>query len=104
MVPGNTYVMRIENDPQSDVLQRLSQLDSARPLQTPALVGHIDDQPVAALSLVDDRAVADPFVATGPSRIALRTRAESIRAAEEMPSVQQRVIAQLRHVARGAQA
>ena len=103
MIPANTYVIRRENDPQSDVLQRLSQLDSARPLKTPALVGHLDGQPVAAISLIDERTVADPFVATGAVQIALHTRAKGMRAAEEMPSVQQRIIARLQHVARGAQ-
>ena len=104
MVPGNAFVIRLENDPQSEVLQELAALDSARPLAAPALIGQIDGKAAAALSLVDERSVADPFVYTAPLRIALRTRAKSIRGAEESPSVQQRVIARLRHIPRGAQA
>jgi hypothetical protein len=48
-------------DDDADVI-RLALLDSARPLEGPALVAEENGAIVAALSLSDGRAVADPFV------------------------------------------
>jgi hypothetical protein len=42
-------------------LRRLAALDSAEPLRGPVLIALADGEPVAALSLADGRAVADPF-------------------------------------------
>lgn len=50
---------RADDDPD---LIRLAALDSARPLQAPALVAEKDGTIVAALCLSTGRGVADPFV------------------------------------------
>jgi hypothetical protein len=45
-------------------LRRLAELDSARPLVGPALLAEHAGHPVAAVSLDDKRAIADPFLPT----------------------------------------
>ncbi len=53
-------------------LARLAALDSATPLRGDVLLAETRGRPVAALSLVDGRAVADPFTPTAPALAALR--------------------------------
>jgi hypothetical protein len=62
-------------------LERLAALDSARPLAAPALIAYRDDQAVAAVSLADGRAVADPFVPAAHAIELLRLRARHLSAA-----------------------
>ncbi len=95
MLSSTAYDIRIETDAASPVLHRLAALDEDRPLAAPALVAHVDGTPAAALSLADDRIVADPFVPTGPLRGVLRARATGIRAAEREPSLSQRMLDRL---------
>jgi hypothetical protein len=57
-------------------LRRLAELDSAAPLHDPVLLALVDGAPVAALSLADDRVVADPFEPTADVVALLRTYAE----------------------------
>ena len=45
-------------------LTRLAALDSAPTPTGPTLVAEIDGEPKAALSLVDDQVIADPFTRT----------------------------------------
>ena len=45
-------------------LRRLAHMDSARPLSGQALLAEQGGEPVAAISLQDRRAIADPFVPT----------------------------------------
>jgi hypothetical protein len=56
----------------ADELVRLAALDSAEPLRGDVLLAEARGRPVAALSLVDGRAVADPFAPTAPAVAALR--------------------------------
>ena len=63
-------------------LRRLAELDSASPLRTPALVALVDGEPVAAVSLADGRAVADPFRPTADVVALLRERAAGLRHAQ----------------------
>jgi hypothetical protein len=53
-------------------LARLAALDSAAPLRGDVLLAEARGRPVAALSLVDGRAVADPFTPTASTLAALR--------------------------------
>lgn len=53
----------------------LGQLDSAEPLREPILVAEISGRLTAALSLADDRVIADPFVLTAGAVELLRARA-----------------------------
>jgi hypothetical protein len=60
---GNLLVRRAR--PSDDhALAALAALDSARPLTGARIVGEVDGQIVAAVSLHDGRAVADPFEPT----------------------------------------
>ena len=45
-------------------LRRLAELDSARPIDGPALIAEHGGQPVAAVSLDGRRSIADPFLPT----------------------------------------
>jgi hypothetical protein len=96
MYSGYAYDIRTEHDADSAVLVDLAALDSAARLKTPALVAYDDGAPVAAVSLVDERTVADPFRHTESIRSVLRVRAGAIHAHERTPSLIQRIVAQLR--------
>ena len=95
MLPSNAFEIRIETDSASPTLLRLAALDESRPIPAPALIGHGRGVPAAALSLVDDRVVADPFVYTDPLRVVLRARASGIHAAAREPSLSERMLARL---------
>lgn len=58
----------------------LAQLDSARPLQGPVLVAHVDGEPWAAIGLGDGRAIADPFRQSAGAVRLLRVRAAQLEA------------------------
>jgi hypothetical protein len=59
-------------------LFRLAQLDSAEPLSEPVLVAVVSSRLTAALSLSDDRVIADPFVLTRGAIELLRARARQL--------------------------
>jgi hypothetical protein len=61
MTPSSTITVQHATAADDALLRTLSQLDSAAPLQRPALLAVVDGQPVAAASLNDGRVVADPF-------------------------------------------
>jgi hypothetical protein len=60
-------------------LDRLAQLDSQRPLSGDVLLAEADGRPVAAVSVADGRATADPFSETAATVTLLRTRADQLR-------------------------
>jgi hypothetical protein len=64
MTSTSTLSIRTATAADDAVLRDLSALDSARPLQRPALLALVDGTPVAAASLRDGRVVADPFSPT----------------------------------------
>lgn len=64
-----------------DALARLAALDSARPLTGDTVVAEIDGRLVAAVSLHDNRVVADPFVATASAVEVLRVSTSGARSA-----------------------
>lgn len=96
MLPGSAYDIRIEHDERHPALALLAALDEDRPLAAPALVAHADGAPVAALSLVDDRALADPFHHSAVARAALHERAQALRASERAPARPDRLTARSR--------
>ncbi len=59
-------------------LFRLAQLDSAEPLAEPILVAEVSGRLTAALSLAEDRVIADPFVLTAGTVELLRARARQL--------------------------
>lgn len=59
-------------------LSRLAQLDEDAPLAGEILMAEQDGRPVAAMSLADGRAVADPFVPSAGAVALLRLRARQL--------------------------
>ena len=96
MFAANTYDIRLTTEDDADALHRLAELDSREPLTGRVLIGKIAGSPAAALSLSDDRVVADPFRRTDHLVANLRSRAGAIRAYEATPSLVDRLRAALR--------
>jgi hypothetical protein len=69
----------------------LSQVTGQPPLRDRALIGDIQGVPAAAISLAENRIVADPSRATTGLMQQLRSRAQSLRALERTPSVSARL-------------
>lgn len=82
---ADAVVIRSARDADLPLLRDLAELDSAKPLTGTVLVALIEGRPAAALSLDDNRAIADPFRLTAGSVELLRLRAEQLRAAESRP-------------------
>jgi hypothetical protein len=57
----------------------LAELDSAAPLTGPVLVAESEGRPVAAVSVEDGRAAADPFLQTADAVAVLRMRATQLQ-------------------------
>jgi hypothetical protein len=96
MFSPTTFVIRPVEPLDIETLERLAELDSAEPIATPALIGFQGDRPAAALSLVDDRIVADPFQPTAHLAAHQRLRAAGMLAARRTPSVRERIRAAMR--------
>jgi hypothetical protein len=90
------HVIRMAGDDDALALRRLAKLDSQAPLAGPVIVGEISGTPVAAVSLADDRAIADPFVPTAHLLIALHARATGMQAYARTPSLRDRLRAGVR--------
>jgi hypothetical protein len=67
--------LRLATIDDADAVRRIAALDEERALEGPVLLGLLDGTPVAALSMQDGRAVADPFVLTQELVALLRLRA-----------------------------
>jgi hypothetical protein len=65
----------------------LSQLTGRPRLRDRVLIGDIQGVPAAAISVADDRIVADPQRDTARLTQLLRSRAQSLRALERTPSL-----------------
>lgn len=62
--PAVPLTVRPATDADATALRDLAALDSAKPLAGPVVVAERDGTLVAAVSLADDRAVADPLAPT----------------------------------------
>ena len=96
MLATNTYKLRLATEEDADALRQLAELDSRTPLAGRVLIGEIAGSPAAALSLDDDRVIADPFRRTDHLVACLCAQAGAIRAHEATPSLSERVRAALR--------
>jgi hypothetical protein len=93
---ATAYTIRLTTVEDEPALRRLAEIDSQDPLTTgPVLVGEVDGQPEAALSLADGRVVANPFVPTAHLLTHLRMRAGALGAYERTPSLPARMRAAL---------
>jgi hypothetical protein len=95
MYAANSHVLRLANEADAPDLNRLAALDSQAPLTGSILIGELHGEPAAALSLTDDRIVADPFRPTAQLLAAMRRRAHGLHAVEHMPSLRDRLLAGL---------
>jgi hypothetical protein len=77
MFGSSTYQFTLATHDDADALRRLADLDSRTPLAGRVLIGEIAGSPAAALSLDDDRVVADPFRRTDHLVACLRSRPET---------------------------
>ena len=91
MYPANSHVIRRATEEDAYALRELAELDSQRPLGGNILIGEIDAQAAAAISLNDNRVVADPFQRTVQITQLLRMRAASLHAFERTPSLRDRM-------------
>ena len=95
MYAANSYTIRLATEADDAALMRLAELDSKTPLEGTILVGELHGEPVVALSIDDDRAIADPFRPTAHLLATMRVRARGLKAIEHMPSLRERLIAGL---------
>jgi hypothetical protein len=77
--PAAPLVIRIATPSDDAAIQRLAELDSARPFRGAALVAELNDELVAAVSLANGREVANPFVPTREILDLLRIRAKQLK-------------------------
>ena len=96
MYPANSYVIRQTTDVDTPTLGRLAELDGKRPFAGPALIAEAGGVALAAISLFDERIVADPFAPTTVAVQLLRMRLGALRAYSSTASVANRVRAALR--------
>jgi hypothetical protein len=61
-----------------EAVRRLAALDDARELDAPVVLALVDGEPIAAISLLDRRVVANPFVASAEAVALLNLRAEQL--------------------------
>jgi hypothetical protein len=71
-------VVRRASHDDAAALERLASLDSRRRLTGTVILAELDDRILAALSLDDDRVVADPFAPTADLVALLRVRARAL--------------------------
>jgi hypothetical protein len=95
MYAANSYVLRLANEADAPALTRLAALNSRAPLSGSILIGELHGEPAAALSLTDDRVIADPFRPTAHLVATMRVRAHGLHAVEHMPSLRDRLLAGL---------
>jgi hypothetical protein len=74
----SALVIRLAVRADEPELRRLAHMDSARPLSGQALLAEQGGSVVAALSLDDGTAIADPFVASADAAAMLRVRAAQL--------------------------
>jgi hypothetical protein len=95
MYAANSYVIRLATDTDAAALSRLATIDGKPPLEGTILVGELHGDPVAAISLDDDRAISDPFRPTAHLLATMRVRARGLQAVQHMPSLRDRLLAGL---------
>jgi hypothetical protein len=95
MYAANSYVIRIATEADREALVNLAQLDSAAPLKGEILIGELHGEPVAALSLADDRSISYPFRPTAHLLATMRVRARGLQAVAHLPSLRDRLVAGL---------
>lgn len=105
MYPANSYSIRQATEADAATLRQLAELDGQKPFAGPALIAESHGAALAAISLFDERVVADPFERTAVVTQLLRMRLGAVRAHSRTPSLPERLRAAMRpFVARTARA
>jgi hypothetical protein len=105
MYPANSYTIRQANEADAPTLRHLAELDGQKRLAGAALIAENDGVVVAAISLSDERVIADPFERTTVVTQLLRMRVAAVRAYTATPALPERLRAAVRpFVARTAEA
>ena len=91
MYPANAYVIRQASETDTPTLRRLAELDGQRPFAGPALIAESGGVAIAAISLFDERIVADPFAPTTVAVQLLHMRLGALRAYSSTPSLAERL-------------
>ena len=73
-----TVALRVAQRDEGQIVRRLAALDDAPVLEGPVLLALLDGEAVAAISLLDRRVIANPFVPTRDLVELLRMRADHI--------------------------
>jgi hypothetical protein len=73
-----TLAIRLAHADEDLDLRRLADLDDAPPLRGEVLIALVDGEPVAAASLADGRAIANPFLPTADLLAMLSLRARQL--------------------------
>jgi hypothetical protein len=92
MLSSNAFVIRLASEDDALTLRRLAMKSRQAPLTGMILVGEIKGQVAAAISLTDNRRIADPEVATDRLLIHLHARAAGERAYLRQPNVAKRML------------
>jgi hypothetical protein len=93
MLAANTYRIRTATDDDAQALSELARRNWQAPLAGHILIGEIDGEGVAALSLADGRVIADRAARIDHVVAALRIRAISMHAYETSPELRDRLLA-----------
>jgi hypothetical protein len=96
MYAANYYSIRQATEADAATLRHLAELDSQKPFAAPALIAESDGVAVAAISLFDERVVADPFEQTAVVAQLLRMRLAAQRAHSDTPELPERLKAAMR--------
>ncbi len=75
---NSTVALRVAGADEGDLIRRIALLDESESLEGTALLAFVDGEAVAALSLRDGRAIANPFVPTADAVALLRLRASHL--------------------------
>ena len=84
-LPTPTISIRPATASDGRTLMRIAALDSAPMPFGPVLIAEIDGEPKAALSLNDDRVIADPFTRTAEVVALLRVHARTVAERDQRP-------------------
>jgi hypothetical protein len=95
MFAANAYRFRFAHGEDAPALKQLAESGSQRPLDGRVLIGEIDGEPAAAISVADGRVIAGPSHDSGRLVATLHMRAGAIRAYEATPSLRERLLAAL---------
>jgi hypothetical protein len=96
MYPANAYVIRQATEADATTLRQLAELDGQKPFAGPALIAESAGAAIAAISVFDERVVADPFERTAVVAQLLHMRLNALRAHSSTPSLTERLRAAFR--------